>query len=346
MQLFNSHLFSVWDSPDKMLACRKSCDWVFIQVFVCVSMGSDAVLGSHGYPLPRGWLLQHREGQLWMVQALRIQVVSSARHWARQGQFSILICRLHHVDQHPCNSGFVQVRVGLVQFSSSPQLEFSLDSYSTKQELKKHIKKVSYRCVCSFILLTTNRCFWKNRGQISHTKPYCIRDLQHFIMVLLRLWKIVFLTPLSGEAAPRQAWLWNLSWGRVFLGVVTPPVSPASPSCCQMGGLRATWSKQPHSSKRAAWSCLLSGCGTQSKIYGCQVLVVTSNKCIYTGKKILKLFGLQVGGTSLSCQWTDWKPCLLCWALPGCRQWSVHDTEHFPGLQCNTCRLVSLMSSM
>ncbi|XP_037546982.1 von Willebrand factor A domain-containing protein 2 [Nematolebias whitei] len=38
-----------------------------------------------------------------------------------------------------------KVRVGLVQFSSSLRLEFSLDSYSTKQELKKHIKKVSYR---------------------------------------------------------------------------------------------------------------------------------------------------------------------------------------------------------
>ncbi|XP_013863041.1 von Willebrand factor A domain-containing protein 2 [Austrofundulus limnaeus] len=38
-----------------------------------------------------------------------------------------------------------KVRVGLLQFSSSPRLEFSLDSYSTKQELKKHISKVSYR---------------------------------------------------------------------------------------------------------------------------------------------------------------------------------------------------------
>nr|XP_019938484.1 PREDICTED: von Willebrand factor A domain-containing protein 2 [Paralichthys olivaceus]XP_019938485.1 PREDICTED: von Willebrand factor A domain-containing protein 2 [Paralichthys olivaceus] len=38
-----------------------------------------------------------------------------------------------------------KVRVGLVQFGSSPRLEFSLDSYTTKQELKKHMKKISYR---------------------------------------------------------------------------------------------------------------------------------------------------------------------------------------------------------
>ncbi|XP_026171281.1 von Willebrand factor A domain-containing protein 2 isoform X2 [Mastacembelus armatus] len=38
-----------------------------------------------------------------------------------------------------------KVRVGLIQFGSSPRLEFALDSYTTKQELKKHIKKSSYR---------------------------------------------------------------------------------------------------------------------------------------------------------------------------------------------------------
>ncbi|XP_041671865.1 von Willebrand factor A domain-containing protein 2 isoform X2 [Cheilinus undulatus] len=38
-----------------------------------------------------------------------------------------------------------KVRVGLIQFGSTPRLEFALDSYTTKQELKKHMKKVSYR---------------------------------------------------------------------------------------------------------------------------------------------------------------------------------------------------------
>ncbi|MED6292132.1 hypothetical protein CHARACLAT_030529, partial [Characodon lateralis] len=38
-----------------------------------------------------------------------------------------------------------KVRVGLIQFGSVPRLEFSLDSYSTKQELKKHLKQISYR---------------------------------------------------------------------------------------------------------------------------------------------------------------------------------------------------------
>uniref|UniRef100_A0A672JGS5 von Willebrand factor A domain containing 2 n=2 Tax=Salarias fasciatus TaxID=181472 RepID=A0A672JGS5_SALFA len=38
-----------------------------------------------------------------------------------------------------------KVRVGMIQFGSSPRLEFSLDSYLTKQELKKHMKKISFR---------------------------------------------------------------------------------------------------------------------------------------------------------------------------------------------------------
>ncbi|XP_011486279.1 von Willebrand factor A domain-containing protein 2 [Oryzias latipes] len=38
-----------------------------------------------------------------------------------------------------------KVRVGLIQFGSVPRLEFSLDSFSNKQELKKHMKKISFR---------------------------------------------------------------------------------------------------------------------------------------------------------------------------------------------------------
>ncbi|XP_041830461.1 von Willebrand factor A domain-containing protein 2 isoform X2 [Melanotaenia boesemani] len=43
------------------------------------------------------------------------------------------------------NIGPDKVRVGLIQFGSTPRLEFSLDSCSTRQELKKHMKKVFYR---------------------------------------------------------------------------------------------------------------------------------------------------------------------------------------------------------
>ncbi|XP_076854659.1 von Willebrand factor A domain-containing protein 2 isoform X2 [Brachyhypopomus gauderio] len=37
------------------------------------------------------------------------------------------------------------VRVGVLLFSSSPRMEISLDSYSTKEELRKRIKKIHYR---------------------------------------------------------------------------------------------------------------------------------------------------------------------------------------------------------
>ncbi|KAM4715806.1 von Willebrand factor A domain-containing protein 2 isoform 2-T2 [Anableps anableps] len=64
-----------------------------------------------------------------------------------------------------------KVRVGLIQFGSIPRLEFSLDSYSTKQELKKHLKKISYRCV-NVILLPVWLCSFplKPRYQLSWTR--------------------------------------------------------------------------------------------------------------------------------------------------------------------------------
>lgn len=60
---------------------------IFIQIYnVCMCFHeSDAVLRSHGCPLPHGWFVQRGEGQLWEVQALRHQTLSSARHWTRQG---------------------------------------------------------------------------------------------------------------------------------------------------------------------------------------------------------------------------------------------------------------------
>lgn len=61
---------------------------------------------------------------------------------------------------------------------------------------------------------------------------------------------------LPGEAAPRQAWLWSTCWERVSLVAETPPLRPRSSSSYQMGGLRATWCRRLHSSKRLAWSCL------------------------------------------------------------------------------------------
>jgi len=37
------------------------------------------------------------------------------------------------------------VKVGVVQFGSTPKLEISLDSYKSKEELKKKMKKIHYR---------------------------------------------------------------------------------------------------------------------------------------------------------------------------------------------------------
>ena len=35
----------------------------------------------------------------------------------------------------------------MIQFASSPRLEFALDLHANKQELMRHMKKISYRLV-------------------------------------------------------------------------------------------------------------------------------------------------------------------------------------------------------
>lgn len=78
----------------------------------------------------------------WIVPGPVSCLNASNQPFCRNIHFEILArFRLHFL------SGSMQVRVGLIQFGTVPRFEFTLDSYSTKQELKKHIKKISYRFV-------------------------------------------------------------------------------------------------------------------------------------------------------------------------------------------------------
>ncbi|XP_026707103.1 von Willebrand factor A domain-containing protein 2 isoform X2 [Athene cunicularia] len=56
----------------------------------------------------------------------------------RSKHFAVRLCDA--LDIHPD-----RVRVGMIQFSSTPHLEFPLDSYLTKQEVKDRIKRVVFR---------------------------------------------------------------------------------------------------------------------------------------------------------------------------------------------------------
>ncbi|KAM6951430.1 von Willebrand factor A domain-containing protein 2 [Aplochiton taeniatus] len=56
----------------------------------------------------------------------------------RSKHFAIKLCEA--LDIRP-----EKVRVGLIQFASSPRVEFSLDSYPSKGELRKRLKKVSFK---------------------------------------------------------------------------------------------------------------------------------------------------------------------------------------------------------
>ncbi|NWU96440.1 VWA2 protein, partial [Upupa epops] len=56
----------------------------------------------------------------------------------RSKHFACKLCDA--LDIHPD-----RVRVGMIQFSSTPHLEFPLDSYLTKQEVKERIKRIEFR---------------------------------------------------------------------------------------------------------------------------------------------------------------------------------------------------------
>lgn len=83
------------------------------------------------------------------------------------------------------------MRVGLIQFGSVPRLEFSLDSYSTKQELKKHLKKIPYRCVS--LLLACLGSF--NLSQdIFNYKSVFFKKISSFLFTTLGSWTLRFQT--------------------------------------------------------------------------------------------------------------------------------------------------------
>ncbi|XP_030426555.1 von Willebrand factor A domain-containing protein 2 isoform X3 [Gopherus evgoodei] len=54
-----------------------------------------------------------------------------------------------------------RVRVGVIQFSSTPQLEFPLDSYLTKQEVKEKIKKIVFKGGSTETGLALKYILWK-----------------------------------------------------------------------------------------------------------------------------------------------------------------------------------------
>ncbi|XP_056152751.1 von Willebrand factor A domain-containing protein 2 [Lampris incognitus] len=56
----------------------------------------------------------------------------------RAKHFALKLCQALDI-------GPEKVRVGAIQFGSAPRLEFSLDAYTTKEELRKHMKKIAYK---------------------------------------------------------------------------------------------------------------------------------------------------------------------------------------------------------
>ncbi|XP_066549887.1 von Willebrand factor A domain-containing protein 2 [Amia ocellicauda] len=56
----------------------------------------------------------------------------------RSKHFTLKLCEALDVNPE-------RVRVGVIQYSSSPRLEFPLDSFPTRDELKEHLKKLSFK---------------------------------------------------------------------------------------------------------------------------------------------------------------------------------------------------------
>ncbi|XP_061611482.1 von Willebrand factor A domain-containing protein 2 isoform X2 [Phyllopteryx taeniolatus] len=72
----------------------------------------------------------------------------------RSKHFAIKVCQALDI-------GPDKVRVGFIQFGSVPRLEFALDSYTTKQELKIRLKKISFRGGSTQTGLALKYALWK-----------------------------------------------------------------------------------------------------------------------------------------------------------------------------------------
>lgn len=136
---------------------------IMLHFFHCdllvMCLHSDEVLSSYGYPLFDGRLIQCWQEQLREVPPLCTETVWGSGHRPRNGQQTTShqpeastigaglkrCCILGPCAFCRCFLCVSQVRVGVIQFGSTPRMEISLDSYSSKEELSKHIKKIQYR---------------------------------------------------------------------------------------------------------------------------------------------------------------------------------------------------------
>ncbi|XP_057682874.1 von Willebrand factor A domain-containing protein 2 [Corythoichthys intestinalis] len=75
-------------------------------------------------------------------------------NFERGKHFALKLCQV--LDIRPDKA-----RVGFIQFGSVPRLEFALDSYSTKRELRMHLKKISYRGGSTQTGLALKYLLWK-----------------------------------------------------------------------------------------------------------------------------------------------------------------------------------------
>lgn len=95
---------------------------------------------------------------------------------------------------------------------------------------------------------------WKGFRMSASNNVFCFASVCSVALVVNSLPPCCELTE---EAALRPAWLWSTSWGKVSQEAATPPRQPKSPSSYQTESLRGTRCRQPLSSKRQVWSCLL-----------------------------------------------------------------------------------------
>ncbi|XP_013013597.1 von Willebrand factor A domain-containing protein 2 [Cavia porcellus] len=81
---------------------------------------------------------------MWCSAALDILFLLDGSHSVGKGSFE----RSKHFAITVCDAldiGLERVRVGAFQFGSTPRLEFSLDSFSTRQEVKAQIKRMVFK---------------------------------------------------------------------------------------------------------------------------------------------------------------------------------------------------------
>ncbi len=136
--------------------CVVSCVWSVMQCSAAMDilfvMDSSYSVGKGGFERSRHYVLKLYEALNVSKDKVRLHKLRLREKFSQNWKIAIIylpMCNFNRLCYNyvglfvvfKLHSLFGQVRVGVIQFGSTPKLEISLDSYKSKEELKKRWRK-------------------------------------------------------------------------------------------------------------------------------------------------------------------------------------------------------------